>query len=70
MTYKCFQKVMEHSTKLAVNYLKSWVMTLWQCAYVACQFWFDVPALVAQLDARPTGDQEATGLTPARSTFL
>ena len=30
-----------------------------------------MPALVAQLDALPTGDQEVAGLTPARSaTFF
>ena len=28
-------------------------------------FFFFLPALVAQLDARPTGDQEVAGLTPA-----
>ena len=30
-----------------------------------------LPASVAQLDARPTGDQEVAGLTPARlATFF
>ena len=31
----------------------------------------DEPTLVAQLDARPTGNQEVAGLTPARlATFF
>ena len=32
---------------------------------------FSLPALVAQLDARQTGDQEVAGLTPTRlATFF
>ena len=34
---------------------------------MVCKFFIQrVLASVAQLDARPTGDQEATGLTPAK----
>ena len=36
-------------------------MRVWQVPV----FWQRLPVFVAQLDARPTGDQEVAGLTPA-----